>query len=1161
MSNSIKTSILNNEEIQKTNENRIDKYINNTQETQNKTNTVQLQNNIGELLNTNPPHISISIINTSKYRKETNLYSIKKRNESIEKKIDNKKYFSPDVSDKKIRRTNSFFYSSKKNVKETKRIVMDFLNYTSSNEKIEKDKSLIKLNSLNSEVSNTKPNEDMSEWNKIDLNDFHQDNNENSTLNNNDILISLKNIQYLSKKIEKKNESINKIIKIDEEINMSSDMSKITSRKSIKIKIPNFGNESFHNTLKNKNFVTDMNEDNRIIESNEILEMTKDIKSTQRDLIYTEQSQYDIEEKSVFENELEIEEEIISNKQKPRRYIIKNMNEGREYFKYRFLCMKIREVYSSGIKKNYDNNLRLRADDRQVINFSRYFLIKMETAYFQFNLKKFFESYNLLKEASIIISEEEFAEVLLIFNGFDKSVLGDFLSKNKGMNKGLIILHFFIHKLNFEGMTFLDAFRFLWMTINPPKDSNLILEIINIFTIVYEKDNPEYYGSDDLYLLCSTIMALNTSLHKKISTLKPLPLESFIKMNTNISKEDLTLIYNELKSNKLDFKDDYQENFIRLALEIREINEVEENDKGVKRGTINNEEGFGTDGNIYDINIQNHEDKYSEMLTMLKKGEKFLKYCSNGESHLKFIFLSKDEKFLVWKDVNLFSIIAPSKKIDVKELRQCYYGIQQSEIFHKNKVKKENENNCFSIVAHFRTLDLQHENIEIVKTWFRAMREFISKSQSNEKLKRKTLKSSSINIVKDIWINSIIPNWSRFREILFVDNNHLNENQKKKEKLKVDKTLNKKIEEDKTVIYYVLSLGIPNVFRNKIWRVLIDNKLKLNEIIFIKLLERLEEEIKFYSLNTTESNSFSKSDNTTGNQLRNLNFFSPYLIFKSRNRHQMNNIKKSKKVSFSSTILMNIIDEIEKIIQEHEISSLHLVNYNITETVLSQSIGDIFPNVFKEGKIFQFKKEVLIIILTINLIRPDIIFNPELAYIVLILLLNCENYYNGFILISNLLINSYIIDHLTDNSKKTKEMFSFFDKIFKKKLPNLYNQFQIFGYETNLFYYDWIPFFFCKFFKHKTIIRLFDIFLIRKDVFVYEVALAILIFMEKDLRQCTVDDIRKLLSRFNTKYIEDDFFDLLFTVDLSNEYKALKICIDLAYEKSELYEALIYDDE
>ena len=937
--------------------------------------------------------------------------------------------------------------------------------------------------------------------------------------------------------------------------------------------------------------------------------------------------------------------EIISDKTKPNRYKFHNFNEGNDFFKFRYICRKLREIYTTGLKQILDNNLQLRSDDRQVIHFSRLFLLKIETSYFQFNMSKYLESYNLLKDSDIIDDEEEFVEVLFLFPGFDKSVLGEFLSKDKGMNKGRCMLQFFMHKLNFENTDFIFAFRFLWQTIIPPKATDLVLEIINIFTIVYEKDNPDYYGSDELYLLCSTIMALNTSLHKKIESIKPLSLEDFIKMNYLIQPGDLTHIYNDLLNTKLDFKDDYQENFVKLAIQIKTMNQEVKEKQNIVTGSnlinddkkdnisqkqmdknSNTSEIFTNPNNQNQDLISNNKKQFNDIKDMLKSGEKFTKYGKKGDPHERFVFLSSDEKNFYWKKEGGCSIFSKEGKIPVKELKGCYYGTQQSEIFVRNSVRKDLEPNCFSIVGTNRTLDLRHEKEEITKKWFKAVKEFIEKSQADEKLKKKTLKSSNTKIITEIWKSAILPGWDRFRPYIIGENN-IN-------KKEINKDIKNSLEQDKRNIQYLWSLGIPEFIRGKIWKILIGNKLSISEILFARYLMDLQENIEdkkdtysvFNKINNNrtlskiniqyqynnqdkfggtfgnkeiveessyikeeKSNSISKDNNINlkyrlsredvykdvsdlnynnlreDNSIKNFGFQTIGNIGEIRKRSifLIENLKENN----SNPLYELIMKDIEKAFLDLNIEFKDLKNYQISkkmDKINSLVIVKKTFNLKKEEenlKILEFKKEAIIVILCFKKFRQDINYQSDLTYLTLVVMLNSEDYFQAFSNLSNLIVNGFLIYYMKEDDKFIKSRLNFMDEIFKSHLPALYKQFQLFGYQTNLFFFEWIPSVFCKFFKYKTLVRIWDLFLIENELFAFEISLALLVYMEKDLRQVTFEEVKNYLFSFNAKYFEDDFFEILWSLDLKEKFSSMKEKYNLVKEKSELYETFLYEND
>jgi hypothetical protein len=184
---------------------------------------------------------------------------------------------------------------------------------------------------------------------------------------------------------------------------------------------------------------------------------------------------------------------------RPSRYTKKNLDLGKNFFKNRYISEKITQDYINSDKSkktsifSFDQNLnrenisRVYQEDKLIIKYNSLFLKQLEKGIFSFNLKKYEDSFNHLIDNTIIKNIEEFAELLLVVQGFDKYMVGDFLSKEKSPNKGFVVLKSFMQKFCFSKLKFVEAFRFLLSRINLPKDSSLILNIVDSFSEVYYK--------------------------------------------------------------------------------------------------------------------------------------------------------------------------------------------------------------------------------------------------------------------------------------------------------------------------------------------------------------------------------------------------------------------------------------------------------------------------------------------------------------------------------------------------------------------------------------------------------------------------------------------------------------------------------------------------
>jgi hypothetical protein len=285
---------------------------------------------------------------------------------------------------------------------------------------------------------------------------------------------------------------------------------------------------------------------NQIIEN--IKEEWKSVKSNSFDDTYIENSFDPLSSQILAENNIDLFDEL---KFVNRKYNKDNINNGKKFFKIRFIKKKLEKAknkYKSGDKFDKESNSLI---------YSKNFLLILEKAIFSFNQKNFKESYNTLEKEGIISSVKEFGEFILSVSGFDNSLIGEVLAKNIRPNDKGDALKSFINSidLRLKKISLLECIRFLLSRINLPKDANLILVIMECFTNTFfevnEKENEfiNIFGtnSDNIYLLISTLLALNTMFTRTdIKNMNSISKEEFIKMNGAIDSGYLGKLYNEL---------------------------------------------------------------------------------------------------------------------------------------------------------------------------------------------------------------------------------------------------------------------------------------------------------------------------------------------------------------------------------------------------------------------------------------------------------------------------------------------------------------------------------------------------------------------------------------------------------------------------------------
>lgn len=84
-------------------------------------------------------------------------------------------------------------------------------------------------------------------------------------------------------------------------------------------------------------------------------------------------------------------------------------------------------------------------------------------------------------------------------------------------------------------------------------------------------------------------------------------------------------------------------------------------------------------------------------------------------------------------------------------------------------------------------------------------------------------------------------------------------------------------------------------------------------------------------------------------------------------------------------------------------------------------------------------------------------------------------------------------------------------------------------------------------------------YLLKGEVFLYEIGLCIIKIQEKDLMSIPVYDVLKCLKRISSRVNEEEFFDLLQEIDISEDYKKLIYENSLATEKGLLFQSFMID--
>ena len=122
-----------------------------------------------------------------------------------------------------------------------------------------------------------------------------------------------------------------------------------------------------------------------------------------------------------------------------RRYDKDNVDNGKKFFKLRFLKSKLDSLDSN---ENNINNNNTKSDDSQsnvekercLRQYNSDFILTLEKSILSFNVKNYKDSYEILLNSRIIRNIKEYGEFLLVVGGFDKFLIGEFIAKQKYPN-------------------------------------------------------------------------------------------------------------------------------------------------------------------------------------------------------------------------------------------------------------------------------------------------------------------------------------------------------------------------------------------------------------------------------------------------------------------------------------------------------------------------------------------------------------------------------------------------------------------------------------------------------------------------------------------------------------------------------------------------------
>ena len=389
----------------------------------------------------------------------------------------------------------------------------------------------------------------------------------------------------------------------------------------------------------------------------------------------------------------------------------------------------------------------------------------------------------------------------------------------------------------------------------------------------------------------------------------------------------------------------------------------------------------------------------------------------------------------------------------------------------------------------------------------------------NFKIKPKKKNENKDETIETIWKTEILIKWEIYRKYLIKRNcsielyHNISEQNKKSFNQKVldmfKKSKNNQIEYDnllnKSEFYHLWTYGIPSFLRKRIWPIIIGNDLSITENFvnhYLKLIEKIE--------------------------------------FEELNKLMKENIKNKndEPLEISEDIVLNEM-----------LNDILVISNKIFEAQINKTDYDIntfTSNLFKIVRIF-------------ILYRQDVNYSQQLVYISSILLLNSENYFQAFVNLVNFIIPSCLIKFLKNKEDFIQIRTLFFTQLLEKYTPLLKNHLEKLGVTPSMYLSQWLDFVFIKAFNYKTVLRLWDIYLLKGEIFLYEIAISILIMEEKELLSFPVTVILDNIKHIPEKYTEEEFFKILTKIDIYEQFKYYIDEVNVGIEKGILMQAYFND--
>ena len=490
-------------------------------------------------------------------------------------------------------------------------------------------------------------------------------------------------------------------------------------------------------------------------------------------------------------------------------------------------------------------------------------------------------------------------------------------------------------------------------------------------------------------------------------------------------------------------------------------------------------------------------DEVNEYIKIMKSGEHFDKIKnSKGNTTPYQLILSQDEKIITLIHDRC---CVCKDKINVDKISSCEIG--HSNNFYSTK-KFEN---FFTIELNDnQTYEFYHQTQSTPKSWVNCINFLIQKKKGkHDSSNNKILSKDEIT---NIWKNEVIENWTIYRKYLH-DKNKQNYFTKKVEtnKKKMNKYLPLEdnmniIKSNHQEILYLWTLGLPIWLRKYLWNIVIGNELSISEKLFIGYQEGIFNESKL-----------------------NNNVIPIYDSNRDLISESLENNKE------------DLINELREHINTY---------YKKYEA-----------NIKSENK-NNFKSDIYLIVRCFCNYRQDVLYTKEITELAIMIYLNTDNNYDAFRILCNFIIPSYLFNFIQNDISSIKNYYEFFEKLMQKYTPLLFNYIKGLNHSLFFVFYSWTKNLFLKVFPYNTSLIIFDNFIIKGKIFIFQVALAILIIKQKELISYDIKKLYLYLKKAQFNIDEKLLFEQIDKLDIRKEYEDFFDIYELGKEKIELFQEL-----